>query len=37
LINPKVRGFYSTLTMPDGSKVPNLQDFHPLYSIEKVD
>lgn len=36
LIDPKVRGFYSTLELPDGSKVPNLQDRHPLYSIEKV-
>lgn len=37
LVNPKVRGFYSTLEQPDGSKIPNLQDIHPLYSIEKVD
>lgn len=37
LINPKVRGFYATLQLPDGSTAPNLQDIHPLYSIHKVD
>lgn len=37
LINPKVRGLYPTLTLPDGSTAPNLQDIMPLYAVEKVD
>ena len=37
LVGPKVRGFYSTLELPDGSKAPNLQDVHPLYSLYKVE
>jgi oligopeptide transport system substrate-binding protein len=34
LVRPEVKGFYSKLTMPDGTVVPNLQDLHPLESIE---
>jgi hypothetical protein len=36
-VNRKVRGFYSTLEFPDGTRAPNLQDVHPLEAIHKVD
>ena len=34
LVHPDVKGWYADLTMPDGVKVPNLQDIHPLRGIE---
>ncbi len=36
LLNPKVKGLYTTLTLPGGEHAPNLQDLHPLYSVYKV-
>jgi oligopeptide transport system substrate-binding protein len=30
LVKPWVGGFYTTLTLPDGSAMPNLQDIHPV-------
>ncbi len=33
LVNPQVEGFYSELSLPDGSRIPNLQDLHPLRAI----
>ena len=33
LVNPQVEGFYTELEMPDGSRIPNLQDLHPLRAI----
>ena len=37
MLSPKVKGLYPMLEMPDGTKVPNLQPIHPLYSVEKQD
>lgn len=34
LISPRVRGFYNKLELPDGTQAENLQDIHPLQSIE---
>jgi oligopeptide transport system substrate-binding protein len=33
LLNPKVRGFYETLKLPDGTTSPNLIDDHPLRDL----
>lgn len=33
LVRPGVEGFYSELSLPDGSRAANLQDIHPLRDI----
>ena len=33
LVQPGVEGFYSELSLPDGSRAANLQDIHPLRDI----
>ncbi len=33
MVRPEVEGFYSELLQPDGRRLPNLQDLHPLRSI----
>ena len=33
LVSPAVEGFYSELTLPDGSRAANLQDLHPLREV----
>ncbi|MGE0192880.1 MAG: peptide ABC transporter substrate-binding protein [Planctomycetota bacterium] len=33
LVQPWVEGWHTELELPDGSKVPNLQDIHPLRGI----
>lgn len=37
MLNPKVRGLYTTLEFPDGTRRPNLQDVHPLHAVFKVE
>jgi hypothetical protein len=32
-VSPGVEGFYSELTLPDGSRAANLQDLHPLREV----
>jgi oligopeptide transport system substrate-binding protein len=36
LVSPRLRGFYSTLELEDGSKAANLQDVHPLRNMTLV-
>jgi oligopeptide transport system substrate-binding protein len=33
LLRPNVRGFYTTLEFPDGSRAPNLMSLHPLRDV----
>ncbi len=33
LVSPAVEGFYTELTLPDGSRAANLQDLHPLREV----
>jgi len=33
LVRPEVEGFYTELVQPDGRRLPNLQNLHPLRSI----
>ncbi|MDX2054714.1 MAG: peptide ABC transporter substrate-binding protein [Polyangiaceae bacterium] len=33
LVKPTLRGFYSQIELPDGTRAPNLKDLHPLRDI----
>lgn len=37
LVSPRVEGFHTELVMPDGSRLPNLQNLHPLRGLRMRD
>ena len=37
LVSPRVEGFHTELVMPDGARLPNLQNLHPLRGLRVRD